>query len=291
MIVNILTIIAPVAVCIAAGYLWSRTGHDYDTTFVTRLIMNLGAPFLVLSSFQEAKPSLSAIAEVGLAAVCATLVTAVAALLVLRLLRLDYRTYFPPVVFQNTGNMGLPLCLFAFGDAGLALGIVVFVWVSLMNFTVGVAIASGQRSLRKVLRTSLVWATLLSLVLAVAGITLPAWIRNTAKILGDLTIPMMLITLGVSLARLSVRAFPRSAAIASMRFGFGFGAGWLVATVFGLEGVARGVVILQFSMPPAVFNYHIAARYQHNSDEVAGVVVTGTVMSALVVPLVLLALL
>jgi len=291
MIVNILTIIAPVAACIAAGYLWSRTGHDYDTTFVTRLIMNLGAPFLVLSSFQEARPSLGAIGEVGLAAVCVTLVTAVATLLVLRLLRLDYRTYFPPVVFQNTGNMGLPLCLFAFGDAGLALGIVVFVWVSLMNFTVGVAIASGQRSVAKVLRTPLVWATLLSLVLAVTGVTLPAWIRNTAKILGDLTIPMMLITLGVSLARLSVSAFPRSAAIASMRFGFGFAAGWLVAAAFGLEGVARGVVILQFSMPPAVFNYLIAARYQRNSDEVAGVVVTGTVMSAVVVPLVLLVLL
>jgi predicted permease len=215
MIFSIFTVIAPVAVCIAAGYLWSRTGHDYDTGFVTRLIMNLGAPFLILSSFQESQPSPEAIGEVGLAAVSATVVTAVVALALFRMLRLDWRTYFPPVVFQNTGNMGLPLCLFAFGTAGLALGIVVFVWVSLLNFTVGVAIASGQRSITRVLRTPLVWATLVSLVLAVAGVTLPAWIRNTSKMLGDLTIPLMLVTLGVSLARLPVRAFPRSAAIAS----------------------------------------------------------------------------
>jgi len=287
MIYNIFTIIAPVAVCIAAGYLWSRTGKGYDTTFVTRLIMNLGAPFLVLSSFQEARPSLDAIGEVGLAAVCVTTLTAAAALLLLRVLRLDLRTYFPSVVFQNTGNMGLPLCLFAFGESGLALGIVVFVWVSMMNFTFGVAIASGQRSVTRVLRTPLVWSTLLSLVLAIAGVTLPLWIRNTAKMIGDLTIPMMLITLGVSLARLSVSALPRSLTVASMRFGLGLAAGVLVATVLGLEGIARGVVVLQFSMPPAVFNYLIAARYDHNSDEVAGVVVTGTAMSVVVVPLVL----
>lgn len=287
MISSIFTIIAPVAVCIAAGYLWSRTGKAYDTTFVTRLVMNLGAPFLVLSSFQEARPSLEAIGQVGLAAVSVTTLTAVAALGLLRVLRLDLRTYLPVVVFQNTGNMGLPLCLFAFGEAGLALAIVVFVWVSLMNFTLGVAIASGQRSVARVLRTPLVWATLLSLVLAVSGVTLPMWIRSTARMLGDLTIPMMLITLGVSLARLSVSALPRSLVVASMRFGLGLAAGVLVVAVLGLEGVARGVIVLQFTMPPAVFNYLIAARYEHNSDQVAGVVVTGTAMSAVVVPLVL----
>jgi predicted permease len=287
MLLHILTIIAPVAACAAVGFIWKRTGRPYDAPFVTRLVMNVGAPFLIVSSFQRVQPDIVAVGRVALAASAVTLATAAAALVALRLMRADVRTYLPSISFQNTGNMGLPLCLFAFGEVGMTMAIVVFMWVSLANFTAGVAIASGERNLLRVARTPLVWATILSVGLSVAGVTLPAWIRNTADILGGLTIPMMLITLGVSLAGLEVRTVARSVLIASMRFGFGFAAGWMAAEVFGLDGIARGVVILQSSMPPAVFNYLIAARYERNEAEVAGVVVVGTVMSAAVVPAVL----
>jgi len=287
MLVQILSIIAPVAACAVVGFVWGRMGRPYEAPFVTRMVMNVGAPFLVLSSFQKAKPDMAALSEVGLASVAVTLLTAVAAVIILRILRADFRTYFSPVVFQNTGNMGLPLCLFAFGQEGLTLAIVVFMWISTANFTVGVALVSGERNVFRVLRTPLVWATLLSIILALAGVTLPLWIRNTADILGGLTIPMMLITLGVSLSNLKVRAVGRSAIYASLRFAFGISAGWLISEWLGLEGVARGVVILQASMPPAVFNYLIAARYERNEADVAGVVVVGTAMSAVVVPIVL----
>ena len=287
MFLHILSIIAPIAACAAVGFLWGRSGRPYDAPFVTRLVMNVGAPFLILSSFQRSQPGVAALSEVGLAAVLVTAGTAVAALAALRILHADTRTYLPPIVFQNTGNMGLPLCLFAFGDSGLALAIVVFMWVSMANFTVGVAIASGERNVARVLRTPLVWATFVSIALSVAGVTLPHWVRNTADILGGLTIPMMLITLGVSLSKLRVKMLSRSALFASMRFVFGCSMGWAISALLGLEGVARGVVILQSSMPPAVFNYLIAARYERGEDEIAGVVVVGTAISTVVIPVVL----
>ena len=287
MFIAILSIIAPVVVCVLVGFLWTRTGRPFDTPFVTRLVMNVGAPFLILSSFQKTSPSAAELAEVGLAAVCITAVTAVVAIVVLRLLRANLKTFFPAIVFQNTGNMGLPLCLFAFGDAGLSLAIVVFMWVATINFTVGVAIASGERNLLRTLRTPLVWATFLSIALALAGISLPLWLRSTADILGGLTIPMMLITLGVSLSNVKVTAVVRSAGFASLRFLLGCSIGWLISEAFGLTGVARGVIILQSSMPPAVFNYLIAARYERDVSEIAGVVAVGTVMSIGVVPVVL----
>lgn len=287
MFAAILSIITPVVICVLIGVIWARIGRPWDTAFVTRMVMNVGAPFLILSSFQKSTPSVAAIAEVGLAAATITALTAALAVGILKLLRADLRTFLPAIAFQNTGNMGLPLCLFAFGDVGLSLAVVVFMWVSVMNFTVGVAIASGETNLLRVARTPLVWATFLAIGLALAGITLPAWLRNTADILGGLTIPMMLIALGVSLSGIRVSAVARSAGFASLRFVLGGSLGWLIAEAFGLSGVARGVIVLQSAMPPAVFNYLIAARYQRNAEDVAGVVAIGTLMSIAVVPVVL----
>jgi predicted permease len=105
--------------------------------------------------------------------------------------------------------------------------------------------------------------------------------------MAGLTIPLMLLTLGVSLARLRVPRFSRSLLVALARMGLGFGAGLAVAHVFGLDGVARGVLILDASMPVAVFNYLLAERYDRAPDEVAGAVVVSTLLSFGTLPLLL----
>jgi predicted permease len=287
MILRILSIIAPVAACAAAGFAWARLRRPYDVTMATRLVMNVGAPCLVVSSFQESSLSRDALAGVGLAAVVVSVGVALLALVALRLARLPLNTFLPSVVFQNTGNMGLPICLFAFGETGLALAIVVFLWVSTCHFTIGVAIYSGERHIARLLRTPLVYATATALVLVLTGWRLPVWAARTVEILGGLAIPLMLLTLGFSLAGLRMRSLSRGLLVAAMRFAFGFGVGLGVAHAFGLSGVARGVVILQSSMPSAVINYMMAERYRRSPEDVAGVVSVATLMSLVVVPLVL----
>lgn len=288
MIIRLFSIIAPVFACAAIGYLWARSGRPFDTQFVTRLIMNVGAPCLIISSFAGIGTiDHAALARVGVAALVGLLLIGSATAVVLRALKLDARTFLPSVTFQNSGNMGLPLCLFAFGQAGLSLAIVVFLVISTANFTVGVAIVSGEGSPAKVLRLPLVWAAAIAVVLVLTGWTLPVWISNTVHIMGGLTIPMMLLTLGVSLASLRVDTVAQSFLFALLRFGFGFGAGVLVSHMLHLTGVARGVVVLQSSMPPAVFNYLLAARYNRSPERVAGIVVVSTVASLAVLPAVL----
>ncbi|MDH3198273.1 MAG: AEC family transporter, partial [Candidatus Krumholzibacteria bacterium] len=179
------------------------------------------------------------------------------------------------------------LCLFAFGEAGLALAIVVFLWVSTANFTIGVAIYSGERRIGRLLRTPLVYATATALVLVLTGWRLPVWAARTVEILGGLAIPLMLLTLGFSLAGLRVRSLSRGFLVGAMRFVFGFGVGLGVAQAFHLTGVARGVVILQASMPPAVINYMMAERYRRSPEDVAGVVSVATLLSLGVLPVVL----
>jgi len=288
MILRLFSIIAPVFACAAIGYGWARSGRPYDTQFVTRLIMNVGAPFLIISSFADAGSiDRGALASVGLATVLIVVSIGTVTALLLRALKLDLHTFLPSVTFQNSGNMGLPMCLFAFGHEGLSLAIVVFLVVSTFNFTVGVGIASGERNPARLLRMPLLWAAAVAVTLVATGWTLPVWIANTVHIMGGLTIPMMLLTLGVSLASLRVDTMAQSFFFALVRFGFGFAAGVLVAHVLHLTGTVRGVVILQSSMPPAVFNYLMAARYNRSPERVAGIVVVSTVASLAVLPAVL----
>jgi predicted permease len=287
MFVRLFSIISPILICAAIGYAWARLGRPFDTRFVTRLIMNVGAPFLIISSLAKTTVDKAALAEVGMAVVCVLVLTGVAGMVLLRMFRLEVRSYLNALVFPNTGNMGLPLCLFAFGAQGLSLALVVFVLVSTAHFTAGIAILSGRNDPRQFLTSPIVWSTVAGLALLWTGWELPAFARNTLDIMAGLTIPLMLLALGVSIANIKVSAFGRSLLIALMRLGIGLGVGVLVASVFGLTGAARGVVILDAAMPVAVFNYLLAERYDRAPDEVAGAVVVSTLISFVTLPILL----
>jgi len=190
-------------------------------------------------------------------------------------------------VFPNTGNMGLPLCLFAFGQQGLALAIIIFTLTATLQFTAGVAIASGSLSFRRILGMPLIYAVVLSVLVVATGWTLPQWLANTIQLLGGLTIPMMLLALGVSLARLRVTTFGRAALLTVVRLAGGVAIGFAVATIFGLSGAARGVLIIQAAMPVAVFNYLFAQYYSREPEQVAGMVVLSTAASFVILPVLL----
>ena len=287
MLLRLFTIVSPILICAAIGYTWARTGRPFDTRFVTRLVLTVGAPFLIVSSLTSADVERGALASLGLAVVCLLAVLALSSALILRLLRMEVRSYLGATLFPNTGNMGLPLCLFAFGPEGLSLGLVVFVIVALTHFTAGIALMSGETHPARILGSPIVWAVAIGAVFLLTGWDLPGWAANTVTIMAGLTIPLMLLTLGVSLARLKVRRFSRSLIIVVLRMGLGFGAAVAVSEVFGLEGVARGVLILDAAMPVAVFNALLAERYDRAPDEVAGAVVISTILSFVTLPLLL----
>jgi predicted permease len=123
-----------------------------------------------------------------------------------------------------------------------------------------------------------------AVVLVSGDFSLPVWLDNTSSLLGGATIPLMLVTLGVSLAELKIAEWKHSLLFSLVRVLGGFGLAVLVATMLGLEGVDRGVLILQFSMPVAVFNYLLALRYQREPGEVAGLVVMSTLMAFVLLP-------
>jgi len=183
--------------------------------------------------------------------------------------------------------MGLPLCLLAFGDEGLALGITYFAINSFFHFTLGVAISSGTMSLKSLLRNPMFFTVLLTLTLVFFNIHAPAWIVNTTDLFAGLSIPLMLMALGVSLSQFRISSIHRSLGLAALRLVLGFIVGFSSATLLGLESASKGVLIIQSTMPVAVFSYLFAYKYQRSPEEVAGTVVLSTVMSFVTLPLLL----
>lgn len=287
MLLNILSVIAPVFLCSLLGYLWVKRGLTFDTPFVSRLVMEVGAPCLIFATFMEIDIDMDAFKSMAGASFLAMVLFGLLGAGALHLLKLDQRTWLPALMFPNVGNMGLPLCLLAFGEAGLALALTYFMVNVVFAFTLGMMITSGKISVQELLKNPMFHAVLITLLFLFTGIRPPAWVLNTTSLLGDFTIPLMLIAMGVSLARFHISSLQRSLLLSVLRIGMGFLVGVALSALLGLDGVAGGVLILQSAMPVAVFSYLFAVRYNRSPEEVAGTVMLSTLMSFLSLPVLL----
>ena len=284
MIEIILGAIVPVLLVASIGYAWTRAGRAFDSTALTLLVTEIGTPFLVFSTFAKAAIPPGAFAASALATIAILAAFVIAAALVLRVLRLPWRTFLPALSFPNTGNLGLPLALYAFGPEGLSYAIVFYTVCSLANFSVGQAIAAGTVDWRTLLRMPILYGAALGVAVSVLGLELPRWLANTVSLLGSITVPLMLLMLGMSLGRLRVATFPRALMLAALRIGMGAAIAYAVTTLFGLEGVAKNVLIQQGAMPVAVFNYLFALRWNNQPEEIAGLVVVSTLLAVVTTP-------
>jgi len=279
MLEQLAAVILPVVIIAGIGYIWSRLKRPFDNALVTQLVSMIGSPCLVASSLTSlhVQPE-----SLGVMALATTLVFAgmfVLGFAVLKVMGLPMHSYLPAIVFSNAGNMGLPLALFAFGESGLALAVVYFAFSSTLQFTAGMSIASGTTSVKHLLRMPVIYAVGASFICIVAGIQVPAFVGNTLEILGSLVIPLMLMALGVSLASLRIRSLPRNLFLSLVRMLGGFAMSFLVAWLLDLPPMARGVLLIQASMPVAVFNYLFAQYYQRRPEDVAAMVIISTVLS------------
>jgi predicted permease len=285
---ELFAIVVPVYLCAGAGYAWVRMGRRYDSEGITDLIMMVGAPCLVFSSIATLEMERALVLEMAAAILVAVAIMGIIAALLLRLLGLSVSNFIGPLTMPNTGNMGLPIIFFAFGAEGLALGVVIFAILALLQFTVMVWFWTGRVSFAELLRSPLAWAATLAALGVFFEVKPPEFIQRFTTLLGSFTIPLMQFTLGASLARLEIARIPRTAVLAAFRLLIGFGVGVGVAELFGLEGVARGVLILDCAMPVAVINYLFAERYGRSANEVASTVVLSTLFSFATIPLILL---
>lgn len=287
MYAKIFAVIAPIFISAFVGYLWALRKLPYDAEFVSRLVMIVGVPCLIISSLAKVELSSQHLYALGGATLLGLLAMLSLSLLMLRLFHQPVKVYLPPLLFANCGNMGLPVSLFAFGETGLGMALVIFMVTALIHFSFGVAWLSGGNILKSLVRTPVVYAAVLAFAMLVTEQRLPLWLDNTVALLGQMSIPLMLISLGVSLRNLHIKGLLRSMLFSVWRIGLGFALGLLICWLFDFKGTMAGVVLIQFSMPAAVFNYLLAQRYHYKPEEVAGIVVVSTFLSFLCSPVLL----
>jgi predicted permease len=283
----VLSVVLPVVLTVTVGFLWSRFGNALNSRDLTALVSEIATPCLIISTFQSSRLSFEAFSAMAAGTATAILAFTTLGGLILWAAGLRVRTFLPSVAFPNAGNLGLPVALYAFGEEGLGYAIAFFSIASVANYTLGQGIAAGRANWRGLARLPVVYAVAIGIALAFWNLRLPGWLATTVSLIGSLTVPIMLLMLGVSLGQLRITEFGRAFFVAFVRLGVGVGVGFGVAAAFGLGGTLKSVLILQAANPVAVYNYLFAQRWNNEPEAVAGVVVISTLLALLTIPLLL----
>jgi predicted permease len=284
---QIFNVVSPIFAITLIGYALGRSSNQIDSRTISSLVLLIATPALIFSTLTSLQVDAGVLATMALSAVLCVTIAALAAMVVLYLLGMSFRTFLPCLMLPNSGNIGLPIVLLAFGERGLVLGISYFFVVALLQYTVGAAISSGQYSPRDLARQPLIYAILLVGIVLASGIEVPPVIASMTELLGGMMIPAMLILLGTSLARLTVSDIKPALIVAAARLLIGVPTGLIVIRLLDLGGTEAGTVFLLASMPTAIVNYVFAERYRPDAPQVAGAVVVSTMLTFAFLPVIL----
>jgi len=283
LIVKILSIVTPVFGLVLVGYLYGRR-HEPDMTAANRVNLDVFVPALIFHVLAAKDFRIGDYLDLALGALIVVLGSGVLALLACRVTGTAFRTLGPPTMFNNSGNMGLPLAVLAFGEQALAAAVVVFLVENLLHFTVGVRILDPQASLTRLLRLPMVSACLLGLAFSLLAIPLPAPVALGIEMLGQIAIPLMLFSLGVRLEKADWSQWGVGLGGALLRPAAGLIATLPALVLLPLEDDLRRQLILFAVLPPAVLNYMLAERYRQEPETVAAIVIWGNLASLLIIP-------
>ena len=284
MLARILGIILPVFSIIALGWLYARRAKP-DMGWVNRISMNVLAPALIFSALASKDFDVAANRLLILGSVGVVLGSGLIAWPVAKMLREDHRTFVPPMMFNNCGNMGLPLAVLAFGPSGFSAMVAVFTISNLLHFTVGAWMIDHHARFGRLLKNPMVWSTVVGFAFALTHPPLPEWTATTFRIVGDALIPMMLLSLGVRLMDVQWSDW-RIGVVGGLVCPLtGIAMAMLLSPILGLDEAQRGLLILFGCLPPAVLNFMVAEQYRQEPGKVASIVLIGNMMSVAFVPL------
>jgi malate permease and related proteins len=288
MIVHVGGVVLPVLLCVLVGYGLAWFKVPFENKVVGGLVANVGYPALILSHLTKQHVALGTFLDMMLAALASVVCFAVIGYALLKLLRLPIRGFLSPMMLSNVGNVGLPICLLAFGNQGLAYALAFVVVVLVGIFTVGMWLPMGKVTWGDLAQKPVIYAVALTILLMATETGLPTPIDHMLDILGGLTIPLMLLTLGHTLATLNTGLIRRGAVLAVLHLAMAACVAWALSHLFGFTGIERGVFIVQCVMPVSVATYLWVDRYdQEDAPGVAGFILVSTLLTVIVLPVVL----
>ena len=286
MIGQILATLLPVFLIAGCGTLYGRF-RTPDIRGLNTLNMELFVPMLVFAVLADGQAPLEEYA--GLAAAAAIVVLGSGVLLwpLVKWLRLEPKTFLPPMMFNNSGNMGIPLLVLAFGEAALPAAVVVFIVEMLLHFSVGLYMLSPRTPMWRLLRMPIVLASLAGLAFNLSGVMLPVWLLDALNMLGNVCIPLMLFALGVRMLDIDFSDWKTGVLGAVLCPLSGLIIAAPLVWLLELTGLQAATLWVFAALPPAVLNYLVAEQYRQEPQKVASLVLIGNLGSLVVMPIVL----
>ena len=280
---QIIAIVFPIFAIVGVGFGYARR-HAPDMGVVNRINLDVFVPALIFSVLSDRDVQLAAYTELALAGAGVVIGSGLLALPVARLLAYRPRTFVPPMMFSNSGNMGLPLALLAFGEAGLPGAVVLFVVETVLHFTLGTWLLAGRPHPVRLVRMPMLAATLLGVLFNLVGLSLPEPVAEAVSMLGQVAIPLMLFALGVRMTGVDLGHWRIGLAGTLFYPVAGVLCALVAAALLDIEEL-QGAQLLVFSvLPPAVLNYMVAEQYDQEPGKVASIVLLGNLSSLAVIP-------
>lgn len=287
MLQQLISIVFPIFGLVAVGYFYARK-HAPDMASANKTNLEIFTPALIFSVLSGEDFQLAIYADLALAAAIVVLGSGLLAWPVARFMGWSTKTFVPPMMFTNSGNMGLPLALLAFGENALPAAMIVFLVGNTLHFTVGNAMLEGRVHPLVLLRMPMLVATLLGLVVAVSGIGVWEPLAISFDLLGKVAIPLMLFSLGVRMIDIDLKDWRIGVVSAIVCPASGLLMALIAIALLGLEGVQWQQLLVFAVLPPAVLNYMLADRFDVEPDVVATIVLVGNLASIVTIPLILL---
>ena len=280
-IIKLFDVLFPVFLIIGIGYWYGKKDPKFDTKFITTFAGNFGLPAIIFYSLTSTNISMELFLRFSYYITLYVLIFAVIGVIILKILNKDIYRLLPPLILPNTGNMGMPLCLFAYGKMGLAIATAATAMILVFHFSVNILLASKKFSIKPLLNCIPVYALLISLLFVYFEIPSPKFLENATFLIGYSTIFLVLMSLGIALSKLKVFSFKETLIYSLIRVIVGPIVGFGFVKFFNLSGVEAGVMFIQASMPSAILTYLVSKIYSPKkiSDSVASTVALSTFLS------------
>ena len=281
LLIKLFDVLFPVFLIIGIGYWYGKKDPKFDTKFITTFAGNFGLPAIIFYSLTTTDISFDLFLRFSYYITLYVIIFSIIGLLILKLLNKDIYRLLPPLILPNTGNMGMPLCLFAYGKMGLAIATSITAMILVFHFSINILLASKKLSLKPLLKCVPVYALMISLVFVYFKIPAPKFLENATFLIGYSTIFLVLMSLGVALSKLKVFSFKETFIYSITRVIIGPIVGLAFVNFFNLSGIEAGVMFIQASMPSAVLTFLVSEIYSPKkiSNSIASTVALSTFLS------------
>ena len=284
LVYRIVAIIFPIFFIVALGYIYAKLRSDTDMASGNRLNMDLFTPALIFDTLSARDYALGDYFGLTLAGTVVVLGSGLVAWPVARMLGYRWKTFVPPMMFNNCGNMGVPLIILTFGNQALPAAIVLLVTSNFFHFLLGQQLITQRWSFRTVFTNPMILATLLGITVATLDIRIPETLGTPIHMLGQIAIPLMLFSLGVRMLAIDFRDWQIGMAGALVCPLSGLLIALPLAWWMGLPAEQAQTLLLFSVLPPAVLNFMVAERYNQEPQRVASIVLIGNLMSVAIIP-------